>query len=97
MTEAKAINGSKGWSLFLLSILGTFFGSGGGVFIYMQNLGAEQLQVMARPDPATGTELKFLNGRFQYHVQNHPDVIHRFDSRLTRLETKVDIILERIK
>ena len=97
MPEIKPINGTKGWGVLITSIIISFFGSGGGVFFYMQNLGADQLQQIARPDPATGTELRAIKNELHYHLQNHPDIVNRFDRRLTRLETKVDILLERLK
>lgn len=89
----KPINGTRGWSILAASIVASLAGSGSGVFIYMQNLGADQIQQIARPDPATGTELRNLAQDLDYHIHNHPDIVNNFDRRITRIE----VMLERIE
>ena len=94
MIKEKPINGKSGWILLVSSILAAMSGTGGGIYFYMHNVGAEQLQAMARPDPATGTQLRNLEEILKHHMNNHPDAVHSFDSRLTRIETLVEIIAE---
>lgn len=94
MSDDKAINGSRGWTILLSTVLAGTIGSGGGVFIYMQNLGADQLQQMARPDPATGSELRQIRKNLQRHLDNHPDIVNQFDRRITRLEIRLETIIK---
>jgi hypothetical protein len=89
----KPISGTK-WSVLTASIIASMMGSGGGGYAYMQSIGPQQLQTIARPDPATGTQLRSIEGRLKYHLENHPDMIHSFDRRITRLETKLDAKFE---
>lgn len=68
------------------AVLGSSSGVGGSV-IYMENIGpAEHV-----------TELREMRRTLEYHLRNHPDVINQFDRRLTRLETKLDILLQKSK
>ena len=95
MTE-KPINGTRGWSVLVVSVLASLTGSGSGVYVYMKNIGPDQLQTMARPDPATGTEMRILEKRVTYHLENHPDMVNFFDRRITRMETQLEIINEKL-
>lgn len=75
--------------------LAVALGSGSGITgtaIYLQRIAPEDLQRIARPDPATGTELRALRREMEYHMKNHPDIINQFDRRLTRLETKIELM-----
>ncbi len=90
----KPINGSRGWTILVGSVVASLMGSGSGVYVYMQNIGPANLQAMARPDPATGTEMRAVDQKLSYHLENHPDVINHFDRRITRIETRQDIILK---
>lgn len=92
MTEQKSINGSKGWSLLLASVAASMMGSGSGVYVYMKNIGPHQLQQVARPDPATGTEMRRLETAMRHHLENHPDIVNRFDRRITRIEVQLENI-----
>ena len=88
------INGTKGWSALAGTLLAGVLGSGSGVFVYMKNFTPDQLQQIARPDPATGTQLRRLEAQLRHHFDNHPDIVNSFDRRLTRIETKLELLLE---
>ena len=64
------------------AVLGSGSGVGGSV-IYMENIGP----------PEQVTEMREMRRTLEYHLRNHPDVINQFDRRLTRLETKLDILV----
>jgi len=90
MTERR-----KYWgSLAVMAVLGSGSGAGTSAF-YLNNISATELQEIARPDPATGTELRAMQRDIEYHMRNHPDVINQFDRRLTRLETRLETFMER--
>lgn len=79
-------------------ILATLLGSGsgmGGTVLYLNKIAPDELLRIARPDPATGTELRAIQRELQYHLHNHPDVINRFDRRISRLEAQVELLRER--
>ena len=80
--------------MVIAAVLGSGSGMGGTVF-YLNNISADDLQRIARPDPATGTQLKALQREIKYHLQNHPDVVNRFDRRLSRLEAQTEILMQR--
>ena len=82
--------------MLIAAVLASLSGSGSGVYLYMKNIGPGQLQTMARPDPATGTEMRRLDSKVDYHLQNHPDVTNRFDGRLIKLEVKLEILEDKM-
>ena len=88
------LNGNRNWIILLSTILAAGTGSGGGVYAYMKNIGPAQLQTMARPDPATGSEVKRIQNDLQNHLGNHPDTVNKFDRRITRLETKIESVIQ---
>ena len=96
MGEQKPINGTKGWTVLLSAIVSAMAGSGGGVYIYMRSVTPQQMQALARPDPATGTELKALERRVDRHLDNHPDQANMFDRRITTLEAEVRALERRM-
>jgi hypothetical protein len=49
-------------AMTLAAVLGSGSGMGGTV-LYLDNMSADELQRIARPDPATGTELRSLERR----------------------------------
>jgi hypothetical protein len=49
-------------AMTLAAVLGSGSGMGGTV-LYLNNISAGELQRIARPDPATGTELRSLERR----------------------------------
>lgn len=64
----------------------------GGSFVWLDTVGPN----IVRPDPAYGSEIRVLEHRLtalEYHIQNHPDVTNKFDSRIAVLETHYDIII----
>ena len=80
--------------MVIAAVLGSGSGMGGTVF-YLNNIAASDLQRIARPDPATGTELRALSRDMQYHFKNHPDVVNRFDRRISRLEAQTEMLMQR--
>jgi len=65
----------------------------GGSLVYMNNIAPAELQRIARPDPATGTQFKALQREVEYHFRNHPDIVNRFDRRLTRIEAQLELLM----
>ncbi|NNF66363.1 MAG: hypothetical protein HKM98_02525 [Gammaproteobacteria bacterium] len=78
-------------ALAVAAMLGSGSGMGGTV-LYLNNIAPADLQRIARPDPATGTQLRALQREMEYHFKNHPDIVNRFDRRLTRLEAQIEIM-----
>ena len=74
----------------LVAIVSACLGGGSTGAIYLATPAAQKL---ARPDPATGTELRELEKEVREHLRAHPDQINRFDARLTALEAQYVIIL----
>ncbi len=93
----KPINGTRGWTILFSSIIASLMGSGSGVYVYMHQLGEREIQRIARPDPATGTELNRLHQELRSHLLNHPDIINQFDRRITRIETLLEVIIDNQK
>ncbi len=84
----------KQWlGLLLAVVLGSGSGVGGSVY-WLHNMSPLELQELARPDPATGTELRALAREINYHLRNHPDIVNRFDRRLTRVETQLEVLMK---
>ena len=88
--EDKPINGRSGWSILMASVIASMMGSGSGVYAYMQSIGPQQLQSIARPDPATGSDLRRLKEDVQRHKDQHPDAVNLFERRITRLEAQIE-------
>lgn len=95
MTPPKLTTNKTSIAIFVGTMLTTFVGSGGSVFIYMKTMSPEQLQTIARPDPATGAELRRLEIAFRRHIEEHPD--HELRTQIKVLETKINILLDRTK
>ena len=74
-------------SLALVGVLGSGSGMGGTV-LYLNNIEP------SRPNAAIVTELRELRRELEYHLHNHPDQLNQFDRRLTRLEARLEILLE---
>ena len=80
--------------LILAALLGSGSGLGGTMF-YLKSISAQDLEEIARPDPATGTQLKGLQREIDYHLANHPDVMNQFERRISRMEAQFEILIER--
>ena len=70
----------KHWiSLAVMAALGS--GSGvGSTFLYMDKFSAGEMRAMQR--------------EVEYHMRNHPDIVNRFDRRLTRIEAQVELMMD---
>lgn len=89
-------NGPRPWLILASSIIASLAGSGGGVAVYLHNVGEQQIQRIARPDPATGSDLAQLRIELRRHLDSHPDAVGDFNARITRLETKLDFLISRM-
>jgi hypothetical protein len=83
-------NGAK--RAIIVAIASAIIGGAGGPFLLIKFGGAE----FVRPDPYTGSQARILESRVQTlerHVDNHPDVVNKFDRRITILEVKLQQII----
>lgn len=89
-------SGPRAWVILASSIVASMAGSGGGVAVYLHNVGEQQIQRIARPDPATGSDLAQLRQELYRHLNSHPDAVQDFNARITRLETKLDFLIDHL-
>ena len=75
----------------VVAVLSAILGSTGGPFV-LTKFGVNPYRV----DPATGTEVRLLQDkvkRLQNHVDFHPDVVNKFETRITAVETNQLVII----
>ena len=100
MDEKVAQNGKRNdgiRSVYLaLYFLGAVVSGVGGNVLYLRNFAAEDIA----PDRFTGTQAAKLEERVGHierdmdtHVRTHPDIVNRFDRRITVLETQYSNII----
>ena len=89
-------NGNK-WNPIIVAVIGGILGSGGAISVVFSTPVGESL---VRPDPFTATQAAALEQRITHleldtgnHINSHPDVVNRFDRRITVLETQYSNIL----
>ena len=91
-------DGIRAYIPVIVAIIGVLGAGTGTNYLLVSRSGA--LQEIARPDPFTGAQasalraaLAELNHELERHVRDHPDQTGRFDSRLTALEARQNLIL----
>jgi len=86
------------WNPVLIAIVSSILGSGGGIFVV---LSTPVGQSVAAPDRFTGTEAAALKSRINHiesgmdnHIRAHPDLLNKYDGRLSSLEAQYTLILQ---
>lgn len=81
------LNGKRA---FILALVSAIVGGAGGPLLLVKLNGPS----VFRPDAFTGSQGAALEKQLEYHIKNHPDALHNFDRRITKLETQNEIIIK---
>lgn len=77
------------WLIALVAaVLGSAGGAGGGTYLYFNSLAPQQVEAIARPDPAYGSEVREIEEELESHLRNHPD--RNLDLRISLLERDME-------
>ena len=83
--ENEEVDGVK--RAMVIAVASAFLGGAGGPVLFLKFTDGEYL----RPDPFTGAQGKALERRItslEKHVTDHPDVLNKYDRRITTLEVQ---------